>query len=129
MGRPRQKTVKDAESGAHALLTAIWNHFGGPQAVAEKCGVKFRDIVNWEVRGKVSLEYVAHIAEKLDFNFCAAYEALNYIDVSLANRPYNRTPWNEVVCAICAHLGLSTKLRDQILFLEPPKLPKLYKKH
>lgn len=129
LGRPRIKQVSDCETGAQGLITAIWNHYGGPKKVALICGVKISDASNWEARGSVSLAYIERVVTKLKLEkVYFAYLAFNYIDVCLANPPQYRTPWKDVVKIICDELKFSDDIRKDILALQAPELPKLYKK-
>lgn len=108
------KIKKKPTTGNAALITALWNHFGGPTAVKDKFFPKWKgsDFFNWRIRGKVPLQLVPIVANAMKI----PKWGLNYEELSmfyLGDVPL----WNDVVKSY----KFSKEVEDYILFYKPPK--------
>lgn len=108
------KRVKPISSGTEALITAIWNYYGGPTTVRDKYFPNWnvQDFFNWRIRGKVPLKLVNIIASRLKI----PKWGLNYEELSLMF-PAEIPNWKEVVTSY----KLPDEVVNTVLFYKPPK--------
>lgn len=105
---------KKPKSGAEALITALWNYFGGPTAVRDKYFPKWRvgDFFNWRVRGKVPLQLSTIIANTMKI----PRWGLNYEELSMFF-PGEAPAWESVVKSY----KFDKETEDYILYFKPPR--------
>jgi len=98
------------------MLYQIWKHYGGATKVAAICGVHKQAPVNWYIRGRVPIQYIGILEEKLKLSFVQKF-ALNYNDRRSVITQVKTPTWKEVVNSF----PFSKQLKEKILFYAPPK--------
>ena len=99
------------ETGAVALLDAIWRKFGGPALISQKLNISPQAVVNWRRRGKVPLTRVHEVANALNISPWG----LNYKEIRDFYGKEGIPTWKEVVNSY----NLSPSTARTILSIKP----------
>lgn len=106
-GYRKRKKLKGAQS---LLLEALWNKFGGIDAVSKITGFPPQYFINWKLRGRVPLELCKKVADSLKIPILA----LNYSQ--LKGLGFDESSWRAVV----AQCELESNAKSIVLSGEAP---------